>query len=263
MFRARKRFGQHFLHEHAVITKIVNAINPHSADHMLEIGPGLGALTHYLLPRLTCLSVVELDKDLIAILKKKYAQLGELIIYQADALKFDLPSLDAGKWRIVGNLPYNISTPLLFHLLKQIYLIKDMHFMLQQEVVERIIAQPGGAHYGRLSVMLQYYCKVEKLFIVKPGAFQPPPQVNSAFIRLRPYQIPVYRANDVILFAGIVRLAFNQRRKMLKNNLNALITQTELESLTIDPKSRPEQIAVKDYVRISNFLSSKTIEQLD
>ena len=256
-FQTRKRFGQHFLHEDFIIEKIIQAINPKTTDNMLEIGPGMGALTQQLLPHLNRLIVVELDKDLIPLLKKQCATLGELIVYQADALTFDLRSLEKNAvWRVVGNLPYNISTPLLFHLLTQISVIADMHFMLQKEVVERIVAQPGDAHYGRLSVMVQYYCQVKKLFIVKPGAFRPPPKVDSAIIRLIPYQIPPWQAADLVLFAEIVRIAFSHRRKMLRNNLGKLLTIKQFEIVNIDPTQRPEQLCVMDYVKISNFLTT-------
>lgn len=256
-FQTRKRFGQHFLHESFIIEKIISAINPNNMDNMLEIGPGMGALTQQLLPYLNRLVVVELDKELIPLLKKKCEPLGELIIYQADALKFDLYSLGIPpiRWRIVGNLPYNISTPLLFHLLTQVDVIQDMHFMLQKEVVERMVAQPGNTHYGRLSVMIQYYCQVKKLFIVKPGAFNPPPKVDSAVIRLIPYKIQPWQAEDVVLFTEIVRTAFSHRRKMLQNNLAKLINTKQFELLSIDPKLRPEQLSVMDYVKLSNFLS--------
>lgn len=259
-FQTRKRFGQHFLHESGIIEKIVHTINPKPADNILEIGPGLGALTQQLLPYLHRLTVIELDKDLIPLLEKQCATLGELIVYQADALTFDLLSLSDhnAAWRIVGNLPYNISTPLLFHLLAQISVIKDMHFMLQKEVVDRIVAQAGEAHYGRLSVMVQYYCQVKKLFIVKPGAFQPPPKVDSAVIRLTPYQKLPWQADDVTLLAKIVRTAFLQRRKMLRNNLGKLIDSKQLEYLGIDPRQRPEELSVMDYVKISNFLTPLT-----
>jgi 16S rRNA (adenine1518-N6/adenine1519-N6)-dimethyltransferase len=255
----RKRFGQHFLHEKFTVEKIVQAIAPQATDTMLEIGPGLGALTQQLLPHLNRLTVIELDNDLIPLLKKQCAGLGELIIYQGDVLKFSLPSLANTPhtlWRIVGNLPYNISTSLLFHLLQQIDAIKDMHFMLQKEVVERIVAQAGDSHYGRLSVMIQYYCQVKKLFTVKPGAFQPPPKVDSAVIRLVPYAIPPWQADDPCLFAEIVRTAFSHRRKMLHNNLWELMSSAQFKLLNIDPKLRPEQLAVVDYVKISNFLTT-------
>jgi 16S rRNA (adenine1518-N6/adenine1519-N6)-dimethyltransferase len=255
-FQTRKRFGQHFLHEDFIIEKIVQAINPKATDNLLEIGPGMGALTRKLLPYLSRLTVVELDRDLIPLLENQCASLGELIIYQADALKIDLRSIGNNTpWRIVGNLPYNISTPLLFHLLAQVNIIRDMHFMLQQEVVDRITAQPATEHYGRLSVIIQYYCQVKKLFTVKSGAFHPPPKVDSAVIRLIPYQVLPWQANDPLLFAEIVRTAFSHRRKMLRNNLGKLITNQQFALLDIDPTQRAEQLSVKDYVKLSNSLT--------
>ncbi len=258
--RARKRFGQHFLHESFIIEKIVQAVAPKKTDNMIEIGPGLGALTQQLLPQLSCLSVIELDKDLIPWLEEKCCHLGKLIVYQGDALKFNFKSLPYvnGLWRLVGNLPYNISTPLLFHCLDGASAIQDMHFMLQKELVDRLNAQPGQASYGRLSVMIQYYCDVEKLFNIRPGAFQPPPKVDSAVVRLTPYKELPYKANDPLLFAEIVRIAFSQRRKMLRNNLANLIQAEDLEQLNIDPKQRPEQLSVSDYVNLANFLTKHT-----
>lgn len=256
---ARKRFGQHFLHESFVIDKIVQAIVPKKTDHMLEIGPGLGALTERLLPHLKSLTVIELDKDLIPLLQEKCATLGELIVYQGDVLKVDFQSLSKTKqvWRLVGNLPYNISTPLLFHCLEQANIIQDMHFMLQKEVVDRISARPGQSSYGRLSVMIQYYCQVQKLFNVSSGAFQPPPKVDSAVIRLIPYKVLPYKANDSLLFAEIVKNAFNHRRKMLRNNLAHWLQEQEFEQLKIKPTLRPEQLAISDYVKLANFVAER------
>lgn len=256
---ARKRFGQHFLHESFVIDKIVQAISPKKTDHMLEIGPGLGALTERLLPYLKSLTVIELDKDLIPLLQEKCAALGKLIVYQGDVLKVDFHSLGKTKqlWRCVGNLPYNISTPLLFHCLEQANIIQDMHFMLQKEVVDRINAHPGQASYGRLSVMIQYFCQVEKLFNVKAGAFQPPPKVDSAVIRLIPYRLLPYKAHDHLLFAEIVKNAFNHRRKMLRNNLANWLQEEEFAQLKINPTLRPEQLDVSDYVKLANFVAER------
>lgn len=256
---ARKRFGQHFLHDRFIIDKIISAISPNKADSMIEIGPGLGALTVRLLPYLESLTVIELDKDLIPILKKKCAGLGSLIVYQGDVLKVDFSSLSKTKqvWRLVGNLPYNISTPLLFHCLKQANFIQDMHFMLQKEVVDRIKALPGQTNYGRLSVMIQYFCQVEKLFNVKLGAFQPPPKVDSAVIRLIPYKELPHKANDPLLFAEIVRDAFNHRRKMLRNNLINWLQGQDFEHLKINSMLRPEQLTVSDYVKLANFVAKR------
>jgi 16S rRNA (adenine1518-N6/adenine1519-N6)-dimethyltransferase len=256
---ARKRFGQHFLHESFVIDKIVQAIAPKKTDHMIEIGPGLGALTERLLSHLKSLIVIELDKDLIPILEKKCAALGELIVYQGDVLKIYFHTLSKTEqvWRLVGNLPYNISTPLLFHCLEQANIIQDMHFMLQKEVVDRINAHPGQSSYGRLSVMIQYYCQVEKLFNVKSGAFQPPPKVDSAVIRLIPYRVLPHKANDPLLFAEIVKNAFNHRRKMLRNNLTNWLQEQEFEQLNINSTLRPEQLSVSDYVKLANFVAKR------
>src|ERR1043165_631019 len=257
---ARKRFGQHFLHESFIIDKMVQAIAPQKTDNMIEIGPGLGALTERLLPHLNSLIVIELDKDLIPLLQQKCAVLGELIVYQGDVLKIDFFTLSKTEqvWRLVGNLPYNISTPLLFHCLEQANIIQDMHFMLQKEVVDRITSSPGQASYGRLSVMVQYYCQVEKLFNVKPGAFQPPPKVDSAIIRLIPYKILPYKANDPLLFAEIVKKAFCHRRKMLRNNLVAWLQEQDFQELKIDSSLRPEQLSINDYVNLANFVARKS-----
>lgn len=258
--QVRKRFGQHFLHEHFVIDKIVSAIAPKKTDHMIEIGPGLGALTEQLLPHLKSLTVIELDKDLIPILEEKCTELGRLIIYQGDVLKTDFHNLSKSKqiWRLVGNLPYNISTPLLFHCLQQAHLIQDMHFMLQKEVVDRIAAQPGQASYGRLSVMVQYYCQVEKLFNVKPGAFQPPPKVDSAVVRLIPYKTLPYKVNDPLIFAEIVKKAFCHRRKMLHNNLSQWLEEPDFKQIKIDSTLRPEQLSINDYVILANYVTRKS-----
>lgn len=255
---AKKRFGQHFLHQGPVISRIVAAICPQPTDQMLEIGPGLGALTQPLLAHLQELTVIELDKDLIPLLEAQCASLGRVTIYSADVLRFDFHLLGVPEktWRIVGNLPYNISTPLLFRLLEYRQGIVDMHFMLQKEVVDRIVARPGDSDYGRLSVMIQYHCQVKKLFTVKPGAFQPPPKVDSAIVRLVPYQTLPVVAKDLKLFTEIVRTAFSQRRKMLRNTLSSYLSATQLLDLGIDPAERPEQLTVEDYVRISNYFTT-------
>lgn len=257
-FKTRKRFGQHFLHERAIIDKIIQAIAPKKSNPMIEIGPGLGALTERLLPCVKCLTVIELDKNLIPLLKEKYTGLGELIIFQGDVLNVNFHALTKAKrLRVVGNLPYNISTPLLFHCLEQIDNIQDMHFMLQKEVADRVSAHPGRSSYGRLSVMIQYYCQVEKLFNVKPGAFQPPPKVDSAVIRLTPYPKLPYKAKTPLLFAEIVKNAFNHRRKMLRNNLAYCLQKHDFEQLKINSNWRAEQLTVGDYVKLANFVAEK------
>lgn len=255
--KPRKRFGQHFLKDDFVINQIVQAITPLTEDNLVEIGPGLGALTTQLLPLVKKLNVVELDRDVIPTLISKCEHLGELIVHQTDALKFNFAELVTNnkKLRIVGNLPYNISTPLLFHLLEQADVIQDMFFMLQKEVVDRICATSSEDDYGRLSVMMQYFCQTVALFPVGPEAFNPPPKVDSAVIRLIPYTTLPYVANNTTLFATIVREAFNHRRKTLRNCLKNFISAEKLTELGIEPTRRPEELTVEDYVRIANALS--------
>ena len=255
--RPRKRFGQNFLHDPQVIQRIVASIRPQQGQHMVEIGPGEGALTGELLPLLGQLDVVELDRDLIPLLESKLSTLGELRIHQADALKFDFCQLSPGpaQLRVVGNLPYNISTPLLFHLLEMGHCIKDMHFMLQKEVVERITAQPGSGQYGRLSVMMQYHCQTEMLFTVGPGAFRPAPKVDSAIVRLTPYRQPPVEVNPDSL-AKLVARAFAQRRKTLRNNLKGLLDTDAIEAAGIDPGIRPERLSLEEFARLANALDS-------
>jgi 16S rRNA (adenine1518-N6/adenine1519-N6)-dimethyltransferase len=256
---ARKRFGQNFLHDQGVIGRIIRAINPQHGQHLVEIGPGLGALTEELLD--ACqgeLDVVELDRDLIPVLRTQFFRYADTFnIHEADALKFDFAGLkqDERPLRIVGNLPYNISTPLIFHLLSFNGLIQDMHFMLQKEVVDRLAAGPGDNHYGRLGIMAQYYCRVEPLFIVPPGAFSPAPKVDSAIVRLVPYAEPPVPAKDVKQLQNVVRTAFGQRRKTLRNNLKQLISAEQLEALGIDPGLRPERLTLAQFVAISDALT--------
>lgn len=246
----RKRFGQNFLVSQGVIRSIVDAIAPRPGELVVEIGPGLGALTQPLLERLGHLHVVEIDRDLIARLRGRYAP-EQMTIHEGDALAFDFGSLGA-PLRIVGNLPYNISTPLLFHLAAYAARVRDMHFMLQKEVVDRMAAAPSNADYGRLSVMLQYRFDVEPLFIVPPDSFNPPPQVDSAVVRLLPRPVEELQARDEQRFARIVQAAFSQRRKMLRNTLRAEFDEGQLESLGIKPTARAEELAVADYVRLAN-----------
>lgn len=256
---ARKRFGQHFLEDESVIAQIVCAIAPRASDFMLEIGPGLGALTYSLLPLAGAYHAIELDRDVIPLLEKNCAGRGNLIIHQADALKVALSSIIEApvQARVVGNLPYNISTPLIFHLLDQASLIKDMHFMLQKEVVDRMAAQVGDSAYGRLSIMVQYYCAVQSLFPVGPEAFNPPPKVESAIVKLMPYQQLPIVARDVKLFADLVRSAFNQRRKTIHNSLKPWATQLDWAALDLNPKARAEELSVQDFVRLANAVSTK------
>lgn len=256
--RARKRFGQNFLHDAGIIRRIVDAVNPQPGQHLLEIGPGQGAITAPLLASGAKLDAVELDRDLAAWLQQRFASAQNFSLHQSDILKFDLGSLtqQAGSLRVVGNLPYNISTPCLFHLLRYRHLIDDMLFMLQREVVTRMAAAPGSADYGRLSIMLQYHCEVESLFEVPPGAFKPAPKVTSAIVRLRPHrQLPVTAGNPA-LFERVVREAFSQRRKTLKNGLKGLIKETGLQQLPVDASQRPDQLSIHDYVAISDALAA-------
>ncbi|OIQ83271.1 ribosomal RNA small subunit methyltransferase A [mine drainage metagenome] len=254
----RKRFGQNFLVAQAVIDRIVAAIAPRAGDRLVEIGPGLGALTEPLLARLGRLDVVEIDRDLIARLSRRFPP-ERLTIHEGDALKFDFAGLVAGAGsqpglRVVGNLPYNISTPLLFHLAQYAPLLRDMHFMLQREVVLRMVAPPGNGDYGRLSVMLQYRFEMERLFDVPAEAFDPAPKVDSAIVRMIPRPVAALAARDQALFARIVSAAFGQRRKMLRNTLRGLIDAAQLAQLGISPSARAEELGVADFVRIANAL---------
>ena len=254
----RKRFGQNFLHDQGTIDRIIRAIGAGGDDHIVEIGPGRGALTRQLASCACQLTVIELDRDLVAELQNEPA-LARARIIAADALTVDLSSLAANQQlRVVGNLPYNISTPLIFHALAHSACIKDMHFMLQKEVVKRMAATPGGRDYGRLSVMLQYRCQVESLFVVKPGAFFPAPKVNSALVRLSPYETIKVAASDVSLFGRVVRAAFSQRRKTIANSLKGLISSGQMESISLDPGLRAERLSVADFVAISNRITESS-----
>lgn len=252
--RTRKRFGQNFLHDNRVIEKIVHAVAPRVGDFMVEIGPGLGALTAPLLLASDALTVVELDRDLAAGLPGRVRQPEKLSIVEGDALRFDFLTLvqDNKPLRIVGNLPYNISTPLLFHLLQYGSQVQDMHFMLQKEVVDRIVAQPNSKDYGRLSVMIQYYCKPEFLFEVAPGAFNPPPKVTSAVFRLTPYAQKPLVAKDEKQFASLVSHVFSQRRKTLRNTLKGRLDPQGFAQAQVDPMARPENLSLAQFVALAD-----------
>ncbi len=255
--RARKRFGQNFLHDEHVIQRIIDALAPAAGETIIEIGPGRGALTRHLVDSGADLQAIELDRDLAGYLQSLYHHNPHFTLHQGDVLKFDFSRLATtpDSLRVIGNLPYNISTPCLFHLLTYRHLIRDMLFMLQREVVDRMAAAPGDKAYGRLSVMLQYHCRIEPLFEVPPGAFSPPPKVTSAIVRLVPLQAPREPALDEALFASVVRHAFSQRRKTLKNGLRDLISTETTLDWPVDPGQRPERLDVRDFVRISNALA--------
>jgi len=252
---AKKRFGQNFLQDQSVIASLVGAISPEKQDLMVEIGPGLGALTQPLLKKLNLLHVVEVDRDIITWMEKTYEH-QSITIHNCDALKFSFNTL-GNNIRVVGNLPYNISTPILFHLLENVSVIKDMHFMLQKEVVERMVAQPSTAAYGRLSVMLQYQLDMQYLFTVPPEAFDPAPKVESAFVRCIPHKTKPDIAVDEILFSNIVLAAFGQRRKTLRNTLKNMLDDEDFEILLINPQLRAENLKVAEYVKIANHLTTK------
>lgn len=261
---AKKRFGQNFLVDKSVINNIVDSIQPEKNDIMIEIGPGLGAMTKPLLARLDQLNVIELDRDIIPKLVRNCIFANpenkhKLFINECDVLKFnftDFYNLQTSKinndkkLRIVGNLPYNISTPVLFHLLSFRHLISDMHFMLQKEVVDRITSKPGNKLYGRLSVMLQTYCTVYGLFEVPPYAFEPAPKVNSAILRLQPNIQFEEKVKDFTLYENLVRQAFSQRRKTLKNTLKNICTIEQIESAGLQPSQRAEELSVSDFVNL-------------
>jgi len=252
--RPRRRFGQHFLQDPAVIEHILSAVDARPGDRLVEIGPGRGAITRGLLRAAGRLDAVELDRDLVDLLVRQFSRLGELAVHSADALKLDLCGLarSGERLRLVGNLPYNISTPLLFRFLEQSRCIHDLHLMLQKEVVERITAEPGSKSYGRLSVMIQVYCRATALFNILPGAFQPAPRVRSSFLRLVPYRPLPHALLDPELLARLVARAFSQRRKTLRNSLKGFVPMRILEALGIDPGLRAEELEVATFVRLAN-----------
>lgn len=253
--RARKRFGQHFLTDPGVIDAIIRAIAPQADDVVVEIGPGPGAITSPLAKRAAHLHAIELDRDLASRLKTKFVDNDRVTIHQADALDFDFLSLGTSL-RIVGNLPYNISTPLLFHLLEQRAAIRDMHFMLQKEVVDRMAAAPGSKAYGRLTIMLGCYFEIEALFDVDRLAFEPPPTVTSAVVRLRPLPDEAVELQDSARLSKILATAFSQRRKTLRNALKSVAEVHDLEEIGIDASLRPENVAIADWVRLANRLAA-------
>jgi len=261
---AKKHLGQHFLHERGIVEKIVLAVDPQPGDRLVEIGPGQGAITFPLLKKHGSLTAIEFDRDLIAPLTAAAREFGVLTIVSGDVLEVDFTALAGGEHegcgeiRLVGNLPYNLSSPILFHALDHAAAIRDMHFMLQKEVVDRMAAGPGSKVYGRLSVMLQAYCTVTPLFKVPPGAFRPPPKVDSAVVRLVPRAPGSIGVADRSHFAHVVRAAFGQRRKTLRNALNGVADSAAIEAAGLDPGARAEQIEVAGFIRLANSLVPST-----
>ena len=250
----RKRFGQNFLRDDGVVQRIVMAVNPRAGDHLVEIGPGEGVMTAAFLKTGNPLDAVEIDRDLAAHLRQRFADQPGFRLHQADALKFDFSALaQGGKVRVVGNLPYNISTPLMFRLFDAAALIEDMHFMLQREVIDRLCAKPGEPDYGRLGIMARYYCTAEKLFEVYPESFYPPPKVISAIVRLIPHPQPIVDA-DAALLGKVVATAFSQRRKTLRNALKSLFDENALINAGIDPSARAETLNLEQYAELARRL---------
>ena len=252
---ARKRFGQNFLTDQGVLHDIIRVIDPKHDDAMVEIGPGLAAMTRLLLEKVRQLHVVELDRDLVARLSKQFDP-ARLIVHSADALQFDfagLPVEEGKKLRVVGNLPYNISSPLLFHLAQIAPQVEDQHFMLQKEVVERMVAPPGSKTYGRLSVMLQWRYHMELMFVVPPTAFDPPPRVDSAIVRMIPLAQPL--ACEQAKLEAVVQQAFSQRRKVIRNCLAGTFTELQLVDAGVDPQARPETVPLEQFVALANLMA--------
>lgn len=263
MHKAKKKFGQNFLVDEKIIADIISAIRPEPEDNMVEIGPGLGALTRPLLQELNHLHVVEIDRDIIARLESDYPQNKlantpghKLVIHAGDALEFDFATLPA-TLRIVGNLPYNISSPLLFHFAAYAERITDMHFMLQNEVVERMVAEPSTPAYGRLSVMLQYRFHMEKLLDVPPESFRPAPKVDSAIVRMIPLPLSEIAVHNEKLFAAVVRTAFGQRRKTLRNTLRSYLAEEDFAQVDIDAQLRAENLSVAEFIKVANYLNKR------
>jgi len=255
---AKKHLGQHFLHERAVVEKIVLAVDPRPGDRLVEIGPGQGAITFPLLRRHGMLTAIEFDRDLLAPLAAAAEGIGELTLIPGDVLGVDFTALaNGGLLRLVGNLPYNLSSPILFHALDHAPVIQDMHFMLQKEVVDRMAAGPGSKVYGRLSVMLQAYCRVTPLFTVPPGAFRPPPKVDSAVVRLVPRDPREVCIDDPAVFKNVVRAAFGQRRKTLRNALSTVTDADTIVAAGLAPGDRAEQVPVAGFVRLANVVATQ------
>jgi len=256
--RPRKRFGQHFLHDQGVIRRIVDAIHLQANDVVVEVGPGKGVLTQQLVPRCAHLHALEIDRDLVAALTTYYAGNPAVTIHETDALKFDLCSIGTSETgiRLVGNLPYNISTPLLFHFMRHLRCIRDMHFMLQKEVVDRLVAKPGNKNYGRLSVMIQVLCEADSLFDIGPGAFRPPPKVWSSVVRLVPRATPLIEPGKIGVLEKLVQQAFSQRRKTLRKSLQGMIAAETMRAHGIDDGRRPETLTLAEFVLLAGLVAA-------
>ncbi|MEE4303712.1 MAG: 16S rRNA (adenine(1518)-N(6)/adenine(1519)-N(6))-dimethyltransferase RsmA [Wenzhouxiangella sp.] len=252
--RPRKRFGQHFLHDAGIIARLVSAIRPGDSEAIIEIGPGEGVLTGPLLEAGARVTAIELDRDLAAALPERLGFPQRLEVIQADVLEVDLAAVAGGPVRVVGNLPYNISTPIMFHLFKWRDTITDMHFMLQKEVVDRMVAEPGSKQYGRLSVMAAFHCRMERLFTVPPGAFRPPPKVDSAIIRMIPKKLDEGTLSRLPQLEEVVRRAFGQRRKTLRNALKGLLDEKAIEAAGIDPMARAETVDLAGFISLTDQL---------
>lgn len=254
--KARKRFGQNFLTDSSVINRIAEVIAPKPDELIVEIGPGQAALTMPLVDSGAELLLLEIDRDLASRLEGRFAATPNVTIHTGDALRMDFAELTGGRpFRLVGNLPYNISTPLLFHVLQWNRLISDMHFMLQKEVVNRMAAGPGVKAWGRLSVMCQYYCHVTPLFDVPPTAFSPSPKVDSAIVRLEPYDKPPVQVSDMARFKQVIAQAFSMRRKTLRNSLRKLLDASSMEKAGIDPGARPETLSLEQFAKLSHLIN--------
>ena len=262
MHTPRKRFGQNFLVDHLIIREIIANVQAIPGQHIIEIGPGQGALTKGLIASGAQIDAIELDRDLAARLTEEYANKANFTLHSADILKFDLAALYANnpqqKLRLVGNLPYNISSPLLFKLFDNIGCIYDMHFMLQREVAERLTATPGTKQYGRMSVMAQYYCYMQIVLDVPPASFDPAPKVDSSVVYFKPHVKPDTVVQSSRILQQITTQAFGQRRKTITNSLHSLITAQELQNLEINPMLRAENLTLADYVRIANYAATKS-----
>jgi 16S rRNA (adenine1518-N6/adenine1519-N6)-dimethyltransferase len=256
--RPRKRFGQHFLHDAGIIARLVSAIRPQAGETIIEIGPGEGVLTGPLLEAGAAVTAIELDRDLAAALPERLDFPDRLEVIQADVLEIDLGAVAGTDLRVVGNLPYNISTPIMFHLFKWREAIVDMHFMLQKEVVDRLVAAPGSKQYGRLTVMAAFHCRMERLFKVPPGAFRPPPKVDSAIIRMVPKTLDQAMLERLPRLDEVVRRAFGQRRKTLRNALKGLLDEKSIEAAGVDPKARAETLALERYLALADQLNQPT-----